>query len=132
MKQNFNLLGVWISKYSYPSSSSNQQLLSQSEVKIYKAGNHITIQSLPNKDNSYILMKLAKDGRILTGTWHEQTSQKGRHKGVVYFGAIQLIIREDGNVLSGKWVGFGKNMKVNTGSWILVRKHPIKIKHSKQ
>jgi hypothetical protein len=32
---------------------------------------------------------------------------------------LQLIVNPMGRSMTGKWIGFGKNFKVNTGDWQL-------------
>jgi hypothetical protein len=59
--------------------------------------------------------------KVVTGTWEEQTAKEGHYKGAIYQGAAQLILSDDGDSLKGKWVGFGKNLEVNTGDWEIVR-----------
>ena len=43
----------------------------------------------------------------------------GYYRGARYHGAIQLLVEPTGRRLAGKWVGFGKQMDVNTGPWEL-------------
>jgi hypothetical protein len=66
-------------------------------------------------------MDLSANGRILTGTWAEQTQGDGPYHGAVYTGTIQLI--EDDNPdprrFAGKWAGFGRDGEVNTDPWSL-------------
>jgi hypothetical protein len=64
-------------------------------------------------------MDLSVNGRVVTGTWTEQTQGDGYYRGAVYHGALQMLQDEDGRLLSGKWVGFGKEGEVNDGPWSL-------------
>lgn len=58
--------------------------------------------------------------KIATGTWTEQTATDGYYAGARYHGAVQLLIAPAGRRMSGKWVGFGKNLDVDTGPCELV------------
>jgi len=56
---------------------------------------------------------------VATGTWSERTSPTGYYRGATYHGTIQLLLDPLGRSMSGKWLGFGKNFKVNSGEWEL-------------
>jgi hypothetical protein len=90
---------------------------------MYRHGNHLTIESLPNSDGSYMMARFTLDGRIATGSYHSQNSPKSATKGAIYYGAAQLILDEDGNALHGLGVGFGRDMKVKMSNWDLFRLH---------
>jgi hypothetical protein len=64
-------------------------------------------------------MDLTVDGNVLTGTWVEQTATTGHDKGARYHGVIQLLAEPTNHRLTGKWVGFGQQLEVNTGPWEL-------------
>lgn len=119
MAQDFDFSGIWHSVYHYTSTSIAGEHTSEYDLKAYRAGNQIVMQSLPNQEKAYILLRLTLDGRLLTGTWHEQTSPTGPYKGVTYYGALQLVISEDGRSMKGKYVGFNRKMYVQSGDWEL-------------
>ncbi len=56
---------------------------------------------------------------VASGAWSERTSPTGYYRGATYHGTLQLLINPMGTGMSGKWVGFGKNFKINTGEWEL-------------
>jgi len=64
-------------------------------------------------------MDLTIDGSVVTGSWVEQTAKDGYYRGARYHGAIQMLIEPTGTRMAGKWVGFGKEMDINTGPWEL-------------
>jgi hypothetical protein len=66
-----------------------------------------------------MMMDLAANGQVLTGTWTERTDPSGYYHGSVYHGAIQLLLEPTGRRMSGKWVGFGHDFELNTGPWTL-------------
>jgi hypothetical protein len=89
-------------------------------VVVLQHGNRLTVRSLPGSADSTVTMDLTLAGNVLTGTWVEQTEAEGYYLGARYHGAIQLLAEPTGRRLAGKWVGFGKDMDVNTGPWELV------------
>jgi hypothetical protein len=111
-------LGVWRSKYWYPSSSRKGVFNSEHLVQLHKVNRYLVAESLPD-NSSYLLIRLTVDDAIATGSWHEQTNVRGYYKGAIYHGAIQLVVSADGAHMKGKWVGFGKDMAVNVGDWQL-------------
>jgi hypothetical protein len=121
MARGYDFSGIWHSVYDYTSSSKPGTFQSESDVKIQAVGNQVIIQSTPNDFGDYILIRLTQDDRILTGSWYEQTSPKGSYKGVGYYGAIQLILSEDGNEMRGKWVAFDRQMNVRSDNWVITR-----------
>lgn len=114
-----NLSGIWLSRYEYFSSSRARMLASLHYVVVMQHGNRLTVRSLPGSAGSVMGMDLTVDGSIITGTWVEDTSTDGYYRGARYHGAIQLLGDPSGLRLAGKWVGFGKDMEVNTGPWRL-------------
>jgi hypothetical protein len=64
-------------------------------------------------------MDLSVEDTVVTGTWAEQTAEHGFYRGARYYGVIQMLAEPTGRRLRGKWVGFGKEMDVNTGPWQL-------------
>lgn len=107
------------SRYLYYSSGQEQELEGEHYVVLRQQANRITGQSLPHSMDSKLRLSLSVDGSIATGTWVEQTSPTGYYKGAIYHGTLQLIINPMGRAMSGRWLGFGKNFKVNAGEWEL-------------
>ena len=112
--------GVWLSRYEYFSSGRDTTFAGQHYVVVLQHGNRLTVRSLPGSAASSLNMDLTVDGNVLTGTWTEQTATDGYYRGARYHGAIQLLAEPTGRRLVGKWVGFGRQMDVNTGPWQLV------------
>jgi transcriptional regulator with XRE-family HTH domain len=117
-----NRSGVWLSRYQYFSSGRQAAFTGLHYVVILQHGDRLTVRSLPGSSatNSQLTMDLTVDGNVVTGTWVEQTSPDGYYRGARYHGAIQMLVEPTGHHMSGKWVGFGKEMDVNTGPWELV------------
>lgn len=117
-----NYSGVWLSRYEYFSSGRESSFVGQHYVVLLQHGNRLTVRSLPDASSnphSPLTMDLTVDGSVITGTWVEQTAADGYYRGARYHGAIQMLIEPTGTRMAGKWVGFGKEMDINTGPWEL-------------
>lgn len=115
-----NYSGVWLSRYEYFSSGRDATFTGLHHVVLLQHGDRLTVRSLPGSADSTLTMDLTLDGVVITGTWVEQTAADTYYRGARYHGAIQLLAEPTGRRLVGKWVGFGKQMDVNTGPWELV------------
>jgi len=115
-----NYTGVWLSRYEYFSSGRDETYSDVHYVVILQHGSRLTVRSLPASANSQLTMDLTVDGNVITGTWVEQTAEAGYYRGARYHGAIQVLVEPTGRRMSGKWVGFGKEMDVNSGPWELI------------
>ncbi len=117
-----NYSGVWLSRYEYFSSGRESSYIGLHYVVLLQHGNRLTVRSLPDASsnpNSPLTMDLTVDGSVITGTWVEQTASDGYYRGARYHGAIQMLVEPTGTRMAGKWIGFGKDMDVNTGPWEL-------------
>ena len=100
--------GIYLSVYEYPSSGRGGTFTSRHYVLVVQRGAKLAVRSVP-ASGSQLSMDLSGNGRILTGTWAEQTRGDGPYRGAVYTGAIQLSVDEtpDPRRFAGKWAGFG-------------------------
>jgi hypothetical protein len=114
-----NYAGVWLSRYEYFSSGRDATFVGLHYVVVLQHGDRLTVRSLPGSSDSPLTMDLTVDGSVVTGTWVEQTAAEGYYRGARYHGAIQLLVEPTGHRMAGKWVGFGREMDVNTGPWEL-------------
>jgi transcriptional regulator with XRE-family HTH domain len=112
------LTGIWLSVYEFYSSGRDQTLTSKHHVMLLQRGARLMVRSLP-ASASQLSMDLTVNGQVITGTWTEQTQADGYYRGAVYHGAIQMLQEPTGRRMSGKWVGFGRELEVNTGPWSL-------------
>jgi hypothetical protein len=112
------LSGIWLSSYSYPSSGRAMSCTSQHHVVLLATGAQLMARSVP-ASASGLSMALTARGRVLTGSWTEQTRPAGYYRGAAYHGAIQMITAEDERTIAGRWAGFGKNGEINDGPWSL-------------
>lgn len=115
-----NYSGVWLSRYEYFSSGRDGTFTSRHYVVVLQHGDRLTVRSLPGSAKSSLTMDLTVDGSVVTGTWVEQTEEEGYYRGARYHGAIQMLAEPTGRRVRGKWVGFGKEMDINTGPWELI------------
>lgn len=111
--------GVWLSRYQYHSSGRGESFAGQHFVVVLQHRDRLTVRSLPGSAASSLSLDLTVDAAVVTGTWVEQTDHAGYYRGARYHGAIQLLVEPTGRRMAGKWVGFGKDMDVNTGPWEL-------------
>lgn len=117
-----NYSGVWLSRYEFFSSGRDSSFIGQHYVVVLQHGDRLTARSLPGASSnpeSPLTIDLTVDGSVITGTWVEQTASDGYYRGARYHGAIQMLVEPTGRRMAGKWVGFGKDMDVNTGPWEL-------------
>jgi transcriptional regulator with XRE-family HTH domain len=110
--------GIWLSAYEYYSSSRDVTLTSRHYVMVMHRGTRLIVSSLP-ASASRVSMELSVNGQVITGTWAEQTRQDGYYQGAPYYGAIQMLLDPTDRRMGGMWVGFGRDMAVNTGAWSL-------------
>lgn len=115
-----NYSGVWLSRYEYYSSGRGESFAGLHHVTVVQHGNRLTVRSLPGSSDSPLTMDLTVDGNVVTGTWVEQTANDGYYRGARYHGAVQLLAEPTGRRIAGKWVGFGKDMDINSGPWELL------------
>jgi hypothetical protein len=113
------LSGIWHSRYRYYSTGRRQDLEGQHYVVLRQHGNQLVGQSLPHSKDSRLHLELSVDASIVTGVWTEHTSPSDYYRGATYHGTIQLVVNPMRRAMSGKWLGFGTNFKVNTGEWEL-------------
>lgn len=119
MSNIFDFSGVWRSKYSYHSDSRNHDYEDTHYVRIYQKRNHLVVESLPEVNESYLIVNLTVHDDLATGSWQETTAPKGYYKGATYHGAVQLFIEDGGKTMRGKWLGAGKNKDINVGPYEL-------------
>jgi hypothetical protein len=126
---NGDFSGVWECRYWYPSNTHDGEDVSEYRVRMAQKGNRLTMTSLPTEDKSYMTVSLNVEEGLATGAWQESTAPLGEFQGIVYSGAMQLIISDDNSRMDGKWVGIGREElddgsyepRIYTGKWELVR-----------
>ena len=115
----YDMSGIWHSRYLYYSSGREHELEGEHYVVLRQEEARIDGQSLPHSMDSMLRLHLSLDGSVATGTWTERTSPDGYYRGATYHGTIQLLADPVGRRMSGRWLGFGRNFRINTGEWEL-------------
>lgn len=110
--------GVWHSHYTYESTGRGP-IMRHHYVVVRQEGDQLTVESLPDSNDSPVSLSLTLRRPIATGTWTEHTAVDGYYQGAVYHGALQLIVDPTGRTVAGKWVGFDKELNVDSGPWAL-------------
>lgn len=125
-----NFSGIWHSTYWYPSNSRPGELeASEYTMSAHQRGDRLILESLPNNIKSHLTLNLTVNEDLATGTWFEQTSPHGEFEGMVYSGAMQLIIDAKAERMDGQWVGIGREHlpdgtfepRIYNGRWLLER-----------
>jgi hypothetical protein len=114
-----DMSGIWHSRYFYYRGGCGKELEGEHYVVLCQDETRIEGQSLPHSLDSLLRLHMSVDGSVATGTWTERTAPDGYYKGATYHGTIQLLIDPAGRQMSGRWVGFGRNFRINTGEWEL-------------
>jgi hypothetical protein len=111
--------GIWHSRYLYYNSGRDEELEGEHYIALRQEDSHIDGQSLPHSMDSLLRLNLSLEGSVATGTWTERTSPAGYYRGATYHGTVQFLVDPLGRRMSGKWLGFGRNFRINNGEWEL-------------
>jgi hypothetical protein len=112
--------------YWFPSNDSDGEEPSEYDMKAYwKGENTLILESIPNTEGSYMLIRLKIEADVATGNWYESTSPGGVYKGAQYSGAGQLMVDPETYRMDGMWAGAGYDhkldkMRIYTGRWEIV------------
>jgi len=115
----FELSGIWRSRYVYDSSGRGNDLIGEHYVVLRQEGNRLVGESVPAANDSVLRLDLRLAGPVATGTWLERTSTSGYYRGAVYHGAMQLMVDPMGKNMTGRWVGFDREFNINSDVWEL-------------
>jgi hypothetical protein len=127
-----DLAGIWRSTYTYYSSGRGEEFTGEHFVVLRHSSGGLTGHSLPTKENSELDLHLSLERAMATGTWTERTARTGYYHGATYHGTIQLVVDPLGHTMAGKWLGFSKDFKVNSGPWTLTRVEDSTSKRTQQ
>jgi hypothetical protein len=119
MAEKYDFTGVWQSTYRVRSGPEKKPTEVQHYMVMHRKGNQLVTESIPNPEGSYLVARFTLDGRIATGSYHSNNAPRSAAKDAAYYGAAQLILDKDGRKLTGKGVGFGKDMVVKESDWEL-------------
>ncbi|WP_222936632.1 helix-turn-helix domain-containing protein [Streptomonospora sp. PA3] len=112
--------GIWHSRYLYYSNKREAEFAGEHYIVLRQTGTSLRGQSLPHTTGSRLELDLTIDGAVVGGHWSERTSPSGYYRGALYQGTLQMLISPMRSDMAGKWVGFGKNFRINTGEWEIV------------
>ena len=130
MSTDHDFTGAWKISFWYPSNDHEGEDKSVFDADAYQTKNKLVFQSRPkDNDEAHLTVNLVVDGAIATGSWFENTDPKGKFEGLIYTGAMQLLVSDDGNKLEGQWVGVGREklddgtfeLRTYTGKWLIER-----------
>jgi transcriptional regulator with XRE-family HTH domain len=127
-----DLSGIWHSQYVFYSDGRNDDFTGKHYVVLHQDGKDLTGESLPNNEGSNLKLALSTKRSVATGTWTERTSLTGYYRGASYHGTLQMVIDPMGRSMTGKWLGFSKDFKVNVGDWTLTRVEESTSKRTQQ
>jgi len=106
-----SLKGNWKSNFRYQTNGNWQE--DDPSFQIRQFGHHFVGSGLSAIDQSQYSVKgkLTTEG-IAIGEWHE-TTRDGRY----YFGPFQLILNATANELDGRWIGYSRKGRIQSGPW---------------
>jgi hypothetical protein len=111
--------GIWLSRYVYPSTGRGKDFASEHYVVLKQDGDKLSGVSIAQESGSELFLELTIKDHVATGSWREQTSPTGYYQGAVYHGTLQMTIDPSNRRMSGMWLGFGREFKINSGRWDL-------------
>ncbi|WP_369373991.1 hypothetical protein AB1046_07720 [Promicromonospora sp. Populi] len=114
-----SLEGIWLSRYRHRSSSRSEEQDYEHYLVIRQEGDRLIGTSLPHSSGSRVSLELTLEAPVATGTWRETTAPNGEYQGATFHGALQLVIDPSGHSMDGMWLGFGRQLNMNTGEWTL-------------
>src|SRR5688572_24191370 len=96
VSKGYDFSGLWKSSYVFKSSTRAGAFEKVHYVKMHLKGDQLVMESLPDKDDAYMLARFSLDGRVATGSWQEYMAKHDYYEGKVYHGAAQLVLDDDG------------------------------------
>lgn len=129
MANTHNFSGKWLSSQWHPNVEDDQELAYSHQMEAHQRGDKLVLESITDPLKSHMTVNLVIDHSIATGSWSVSTLADGEYEGMTYFGALQLIISEDGRRMGGQWVGVGRERlddgsyepHIYNGKWRIVR-----------
>jgi len=129
MSTQFQFTGRWKCSFWYPSNHHEGDDVAEFVFDIFQRDDKLTMESQPKPNGAHMTVNLTVDGKLATGNWQEVTAVDSEHEGLVYSGALQLIVSDDGRRMEGKWVGVGREKladgsyetRIYAGNWLLER-----------
>lgn len=115
----------WKLTHWYPSSDDAREESEVHEMESYWQQDTLVLESQPQEDGSYMLVRLHFQDEIVSGGWYETASPAGKNASAQYSGQGQLLLDPKTYRMEGMWAGVGydytlKKMRVYTGKWEIV------------
>lgn len=102
--------GTWKSVYAFQSPQGRKQV--EQVMQLRQFGPYVTGKAIASSFDAHRQrIRVNLHGRVLTGTWENVV------EGADHYGALQLLVRTDGNVMNGQWIGFDRRNRVQHGDW---------------
>lgn len=116
---------TWRFTHWAPSKDDSRELKDEYMMRGHQRGSTLVLQSEPDATGAYMLVRVNIEGAVASGSWHESAATDGEFEGAEYSGAGQLLISDDGEQMTGLWVGSGfdhglQKLRLYTGKWELV------------
>jgi len=126
---NYNLSGVWRCRFWYPSNEGEGESVAEYVMEVFQRGSKLSMDSRPRPQGGHMTVNLNVDGNLATGSWIESTNPDTSFQGLIYSGAMQLLIKDDGATMDGGWVGAGREhledgsyeTRMYNGRWLMER-----------
>lgn len=119
----YDFSGIWKSVHHKVDSRGTAVEVSH-YVTIQAIGNQLIVSGIPDDTGKSVQARFTLEGNIATGNYQSQEFTSSISKSVFYYGAAMLVLDSDGNAFRGKGVGFGKDLKVKTTAWDIIRVDP--------
>lgn len=107
MAQTDDFSGYWHSCHWYPTQDDAAEETGEYDLTVHRQGQILVFESLPNKAESYMIIRVRLDEDVATGTWLEHAAPSGVFQGMEYSGAGQMLVAADGKSMKGLWAGLG-------------------------
>lgn len=107
------LAGDWFQQWSVKNSK-NFKKVNSSKATVCHIGNKFRTV-IESKTQRYEIEGIVERGQFITGRWTDVL------KGASYFGSFQLSVCPMHKILTGKWLGFRSNNKIQSGDWVWTR-----------
>jgi hypothetical protein len=101
--------GIWDSSYIYRSKGSKKT--ERQLIELRQFGNYVVGRVLSGQSHSHTFKGRIRHEIFFTGTWDTDV------KGEIYHGAFQFVLDVQGKKMSGKWIGFDSQHRVDSGDW---------------
>jgi hypothetical protein len=104
-----SLAGEWSERW-WEDADSNPNRWEHHGVRISQFADNVTADFIAGYDRYRMIGQIDR-GLFLSGTWHNV------YGGNKYHGTFQLRVYPDGELMRGRWIGWGSANDIKSGSW---------------